>query len=637
MKVDARDHSGHIGSVYIDYSKQLGRGATATVFAARFKGKSCAAKIYHPDQPFPSGKVVSMLERRPKAIDEGNDDDDAEISPKESINFAWPFAILSNDHGNDFGLLMPLLDLKSKFPLDHFYDKILFKKLNAPEEAAISLKIEIAANLSLAVSTLHSLGHYFVDMKPQNIRVALGSHEVTLLDCDGFSIYGARGKRYPASLVSTDYIAPEVIRENLPPKILGIEQDRYSLAVIIFQLLNNGTHPFQGIPTGSVEVPPTNDEKAALGFYPHGTIKHSAIKPRPQSIHFLLDPGLRSLFDLAFVGKPEERPTAEDWSRRLTDLLQKKALMRCAAEPNSYEHIRFRDLQCPACYLNSLSIPNKPAKIRQSPSKIESQTISLGRQNYVPPPQSAKKNANIFGGDVIVLVLVLIFGFAVFVNMSTPTKPTSQNSSGTGSSSPPVSTQPSCTLNVQAETTANLCHLLWMGSAPGLCDKNMQDELIRRGKLVSKDSCGKDSSTYGPAAQGSNVKQPILTNSPKFALEELYKIQGQSITSSNLDPSYSEIWVTAVNGIAKSLGASSAQADVADGLIIFKNVQVRPFQAVRFSVGVPDCRPSNLVAVAGFCQAESKNLVCPADISAEVENQRLAGKEATHCISALIK
>jgi serine/threonine protein kinase len=636
MKIDARDQTGPIGSAYIDYSKQLGRGATATVYAARFKGKPCAAKIYHPDQPFPSEKVLAMLKHRSK-LSEVENKDDSSTNKERLTTFAWPFAILSNDQGDDFGLLMPLLDLKSKFPLDHFYDKILFKKLNAPEEAAISLKIEIAANLSSAVANLHSFGHYFVDMKPQNIRVTVGSHEVTLLDCDGFSICGPKGKRYSANLVSTDYIAPEVSRDNLPPKILGIEQDRYALAVIIFQLLNNGTHPFQGIPTGRVEVPPTNDEKAALGFYPHGTSQHPAIKPRPQSIHFLLDPGLRSLFDLAFIGKPEERPTAEDWNSKLRDLLESKALTRCAKEPNNFEHIRFRDLQCPACHLDSLSIPNKPAKIRHGPSKIESQTISLGRQNYTPPPNPATRKSNIFGGDVIVLALILTFGLALFVNLSTPTRQIAQNSPGTGGSSPPVSTQPSCTFNVQAETTANLCHLLWLNSAPGLCDKNMQDELVRRGKLVSKDSCGKDSTTYGPAAQSPSAQRPISANSSKYALEELYKISGQSISSSNLDPSYGDMWVTAVNGIAKSLDAATVQVDLGDGLIIFKNVQVSPFQAVRISVGVPDCRPSNIVAVAGFCTAESKNLVCPAEINAEVENQRLAGKAATHCISALIK
>jgi serine/threonine protein kinase len=515
MKVDARDHSGHIGSVYIDYSKQLGRGATATVFAARFKGKPCAAKIYHPDQPFPSGKVVSMLERRPKVIDE-DCDNDAAASAKEPINFAWPFAILSNDHGNDFGLLMPLLDLKSKFPLDHFYDKILFKKINAPEEAAISLKIEIAANLSLAVSTLHSLGHYFVDMKPQNIRVALGSHEVTLLDCDGFSIYGARGKRYPASLVSTDYIAPEVVRENLPPKILGIEQDKYALAVIIFQLLNNGTHPFQGIPTGSVEVPPTNDEKAALGFYPHGITQNSAIKPRPQSIHFLLDPGLRTLFDLAFVGKPEERPTAEDWNRKLSNLLDNRALTRCAVEPNQFEHIKFRDLQCPACYLKGLSTTKKPVTSRTTPSKIESETIAQARYTYTPPPPTGEAVGDFFG-KVSIVGIILLFGLVVLINMGTPSVPKPQPSSGSSNSLPSASSAPTCTMNVQAESTDNLCHLLWLTSVPGVCDSKMKDELVRRGKLVSKDSCGKSSSTYKAENNVLTSERPAPKYSPPAA------------------------------------------------------------------------------------------------------------------------
>lgn len=68
---------------------------------------------------------------------------------------------------------------------------------------------------------------------------------------------------------------------------LGAFVGSYALAVILFQLLNRGTHPFQGIITDPDITCSTNDEKAALGLYSYGTIRNFQIKPRPQSTHLI--------------------------------------------------------------------------------------------------------------------------------------------------------------------------------------------------------------------------------------------------------------------------------------------------------------------------------------------------------------
>jgi serine/threonine protein kinase len=381
VNLSARDLTGSLGKATVDKATQLGRGATATVHPARLGGHAYAAKLFLEDQAFPTSKVLAMLANPPTRLKEQG-------SNPGAVRLAWPVAILSDDKGRDVGLLMPVVDLKASYPLDYFYDLTLFKKLKAPNEAALSFKLEIGRNLSSLVAELHEHGHYFIDMKPQNIRVTLGSHEITLLDCDGFSIAGQSGSRHAAELVSTDYISPEAFRGNTPPSALGEPQDRYALAVLLFQLLNRGTHPFQGIPADeSVDVA-TNDEKAARGMYPHGRSPHPRLRPRPHSIHGLFDDGLRALFDQAFVGGAGSRPSAKDWAHKFNQLLTSKALVRCFKFPNDVAHLRFRDKQCPACYLAAIpaikASPSAVAKVR--PPIVEPpQTVAPPRSAVQPP------------------------------------------------------------------------------------------------------------------------------------------------------------------------------------------------------------------------------------------------------------
>jgi len=359
-----RDLSGVIGTAQVDAKKPLGRGATAIVYPAVLNGSPFAAKIYHSDKKLDTAKIEAMLANPPANVR-------IQLAGALHSQLAWPSAILTTPSGRDLGYLMPLTDLSKSFSLDHYYDQTLLRKLKSPSECALSFKLEIARNLCLLVADLHDHNHCFIDMKPQNIRVLLGSHGVTLLDCDGFSIAGSDGKRYPAELLSSDYISPEAYRNKTLPSQLGEEQDRYALAVILFQLLNGGTHPFQGIINESGITAATNDEKAEQGLYPHGIKPDPRITPRPQSIHFLLDDGIRALFNAAFIGRVNQRPTARDWAHLLDTLLRSKALTRCDKEPFDLGHMRFAGKPCPACYLAGLQSTAAPKThiILPTPSK----------------------------------------------------------------------------------------------------------------------------------------------------------------------------------------------------------------------------------------------------------------------------
>ena len=385
--------------VPIDISpiNQLGKGATAVIYKVEFESEVVAAKVYHANKKVDEPKIRAMLCNKP---------DDIHISFAGVLypQIAWPFATLEDENGVTAGYLMPLVDLNHSFSLDYYYDQVLFKKLNAPDEVAFSYKLEIAKNLSLIVAALHKNKHYFIDLKPQNIRVFRQTHIVSLVDCDGFSVADKKSKkntRFPAELISTDYISPEAFRGKISPKSLGENQDRYALAVILFQLLNNGTHPFQGIITDDEGIA-TNDEKAAAGLYPHSVQFHPSIKPRPQSIHFLWDDKTRELFDKAFIGKLDERPSAEEWAKHFEKLLTEKSLVRCDKEPLNIAHMRFKGKECPSCYMDSLKL--------FKPNSNETK-INVPAKNLVTPSIKSKDTQFYW---IIFLIILLPIIIAIF-------------------------------------------------------------------------------------------------------------------------------------------------------------------------------------------------------------------------------
>lgn len=335
--------------IKIDKNSKLGKGATATIYKAYYADELYAVKLYNENIRFNKAKIDAMLSNPPANLFIKFADD---VFPQ----LAWPQKLVNFDDGVTNGYLMPVIDLDESFPLDYFYDSILFKKLNAPDESAISYKIEIARNLASIIADLHKHRHFFVDLKPQNIRVFRHTHIVTLLDCDGFSIASNSEARFPAELISSDYICPEAYKNQLSPKVLGEEQDLYALAVILFQLLNNGTHPFQGVLQDETINASTNDEKAALGLYPHGLEHDKRILPRCQSIHELWPTTTRKLFDRAFVGDHNNRPTALEWSEHFDQILKDKMLVRCEKFPLNISHMRFKLKECPRCYLDDIKI-----------------------------------------------------------------------------------------------------------------------------------------------------------------------------------------------------------------------------------------------------------------------------------------
>ena len=301
------------------------------------------AKLYRDPAAIDQAKLEAMLENPPSAIY-------IDAAGTHHPQYAWPTDLLHGEDGRLIGYLMPRIDEHLSLTLDFYYDRHLFSSTHPGAKPALPYSLEIGRNLAGLVGELHRHGHCFIDFKPQNVKVYRDIHTVALLDCDSYRISSRSLAIFPATNFSSEYIAPEALANPLGPPALSEDQDRFALAVILFQLLNNGIHPFQGIQTGALDLPST-DDKVRAGLYACRLKGNPGIRPVATSIHECFDRGTRRLFDRAFAGTGySQRPTALEWKQHFAALLDRPGLECCRTQPDELAHVRFAGMPCGACH-----------------------------------------------------------------------------------------------------------------------------------------------------------------------------------------------------------------------------------------------------------------------------------------------
>lgn len=306
----------------LELGRLLGEGAAGKVYSVPARpGK--AAKLYHPDKlgAAAEAKIEAMLARPPK------------LPPvmHEGVAYpqiAWPEEKLYNEAGGFIGFLMPEIDFGRSTSLVNLLQKSSRRAEGISDY--YGYRVLVARNLASVFAQLHSVGHHMIDMKPANLRFYPSLSWMAVVDADGFSIAG-KTKRIAADQLSDEYIAPESWQEK--PAALGVEQDLFALGVIIFQLLNNGLHPFAG--SGRVKGQATDLQGRILaGLYSYGLEPVSGAAPAAASIHKTFRRSTRMLFDRAFSG--QDRPDAASWRDHLDGLVG--MLIPCEAKPLEHAH-----------------------------------------------------------------------------------------------------------------------------------------------------------------------------------------------------------------------------------------------------------------------------------------------------------
>ena len=189
-----------------------------------------------------------------------------------------------------------------------------------------SFRVGLAISVAELVAEVHRhhLEITLGDLKPRNI-LADDMGRVALVDLDSVQLTTLRGATYLCPVASEYYKAPEVYRMDLRRQRREPSSDLFALAVIVFQLLLGGWHPFAA--AGDLDLV----GRIRRGEFPH--VAGFPDRPPPGAPPFSALPvELQHLFIQAFVDgnwNPGGRPTADVFVEAL------KRNAKALAHPNA--------------------------------------------------------------------------------------------------------------------------------------------------------------------------------------------------------------------------------------------------------------------------------------------------------------
>lgn len=385
--------------------KRIGSGGVAKVYEfVSDTQNSYALKIYNDPSGVNWDRIEALIELGKTRIND-------ELS---SGDIAWPLGIVF-DGSRRVGVALRLYENNQYTSLDEWIEFSIANNLSAHLDS-LPTRLRISANLSALLEYAHQNSIAIVDLKPSNVFIGKKDLRAIFLDADSFGFFNAAGKKFPPTHVSANYINPNSYSPQMNISQLWHDQDLYALAVIIFQILNFGIHPFQSVLRQEIEGAGTNDEKASLGLYAYGQSMHVDAAPLKTSVHASWPPALRQLFDAAFV-PGRTRPTASEWRDTLAGILDNKEMQRCQVFPDDVRHIHFGNCRCSRCMLVQQRATNK---YRTPDAKVTPQSMPAAAPN---PWASALTNAHPtmlkpcpkLGSSGVIIALIIFIFFVVLI------------------------------------------------------------------------------------------------------------------------------------------------------------------------------------------------------------------------------
>lgn len=315
--------------------RKIGSGGEGDVYEILSPHSNIVAKIYH--KPLSADKQEKLL-----LMARGCNDELKGIS-------AWPTDVLhAREGGPVIGFLMP--EIADYEPVHKVYGPTQRKEIFP--HADWRFLVRTAKNLAAAFYVIHKFGYVIGDVNEGNILVN-DQACVRLIDCDSFQVR-ANNRLYYCEVGVAQFTPPEIQKSKDFKMERTANHDNFGLAILIFQLLFFGRHPYSGVYTGKEDMP---IEKAIAEFrFAYGKNSPAkSIAPPPNSVGLSVVPSqVAGLFERAFAetgARSAGRPVAGDWWEAFEFL--EKRLRRCSADS---VHSYYSGLAaCPWCRLEESS------------------------------------------------------------------------------------------------------------------------------------------------------------------------------------------------------------------------------------------------------------------------------------------
>ncbi len=280
----------------------LASGGEASVYTVTSRPE-ILAKIFHNSTPAIEEKLLAMISAPPPCVSLGGG----------YAELVWPFDVVRDADANNACVGYVMRHIRNHLPLD-----IIANPATCPPQINFQCKLRLAANLAWMLAELHAARLVVGDLHLGN---TLGDQAgcISVIDTDSFQFLSA-GRVFRCGVGKAESIAPELFDIDLNTIDRTPEQDSFSLAIGIFQLLMDGNHPYQGRWRGAGQRPTLN-ERIRQGAWPYAQPAPPNWEPRPLSPPFdLLHPLIQDAMIRCFqVGhrNPAMRPTGSEWQRIL--------------------------------------------------------------------------------------------------------------------------------------------------------------------------------------------------------------------------------------------------------------------------------------------------------------------------------
>lgn len=319
----------------LDPTSIVGAGGEARIYTIP-QDPTLVAKVYHRPASMHARKLTTMIANAP----------DDPMAAHGHISIAWPLDLLltTDSQSHVMGFLMRRASGMRSI-MEYYNPRT--RRQQCPLFSYRYLH-RTGHNLAATMRALHARGYVIGDVNASNILVT-DTALVTLVDTDSFQVRESQnGAVYRCPVSRPEFTPPEFQGRAFGDLDRAPEHDHFGLAVLIFQLLMEGTHPFAGLFQGSGDPPPY-EARIASGHFPYSRHRPGPYRPMPSSPSFdLLHPALQELFTTCFEAghnHPRTRPDAHAWQKAIREAEQ--ALTSCTA--NDQHLYSNHCLTCPWC------------------------------------------------------------------------------------------------------------------------------------------------------------------------------------------------------------------------------------------------------------------------------------------------
>lgn len=203
-------------------------------------------------------------------------------------------------------------------------------------DANFRFMVRVALNFARAVANINSLGAVIGDINESGVLIDKKGL-VTVIDSDSFQ-YRSGGRLFRCRVGKGEYTPPELQGQSLENVDRTVNHDAFGVAVIIFEILFMGRHPFSGVYRGPGEQPTIAKaiQEGRFAYSPHRSL--TQMEPPPH-VPILADipRDVAEAFQRAFgtpIAKIQARPTATDWIPLLQGM--ESGIIECKANPAHY-------------------------------------------------------------------------------------------------------------------------------------------------------------------------------------------------------------------------------------------------------------------------------------------------------------